>query len=557
MPDYDLRSLELPKLSGVALRAFAASLGNPLGRAILLPSLLKQGGFDRFRALRLDEPPTFYPHTPGIAAGGPLPLAGLEAALGPRAPAGPFKTVRDYAQAYRQGVTTPEEVAGRLNEAIRASDAGDPPLAAFIVTDPADVLAQARAATGRIAAGQALSILDGVPVAVKDELDQTPFPTTVGTVFLGRQPAAQDATVVARLRAAGAIVVGKAHMHEIGVNPNGCNAHYGPARNPYNPAHDTGGSSSGPAAAVAAGLCPVAVGADGGGSIRIPASLCGLVGLKPTFGRLSEFGAFPLCWSVAHLGPIGATVEDVALAYATMAGPDPADVQSQSQPAVTLAGWNAADLQGLTLGIYRPWFEHAAPAVVATCEAMVRRFEQAGGRVREIVVPQLDAMRLAHVIIILSEIAASMRNQAAELHRLGPSVRATLALAGAFTSTDYVKAQRMRTRALAIFDRVFAEVDAVITPATGITAPRIPAAGANGGWSDLSADTEVMRFVFPANLTGLPAINFPVGYDPAGLPIGMQAMGRRWDEVTLLRIAAVAERHLERRRPAVFFSPLG
>ncbi|MBM4459608.1 MAG: amidase, partial [Chloroflexi bacterium] len=217
MSDYDLRSLALPKLTGVALRAFAASLGNPLGRAILLPSLLKQGGFDRFRALRLDEPPIFYPHTPGIAAGGPLPLAGLEAALGPRAPAGPFKTARDYAQAYRRGVTTPEEVARRLNEAIRASDASDPPLAAFIVTNPEDVLAQARAATGRIAAGQALSILDGVPVAVKDEIDQTPFPTTVGTVFLGRQPAAQDATVVARLRAAGAVVVGKANMHEIGV----------------------------------------------------------------------------------------------------------------------------------------------------------------------------------------------------------------------------------------------------------------------------------------------------------------------------------------------------
>ena len=148
-----------------------------------------------------------------------------------------------------------------------------------------------RAATARIRAGSPLSIFDGVPVAIKDEVDQTPYPTTVGTTFLGRAPAAQDATAVARLRAAGALLIGKANMHEIGINPNGCNAHYGPARNPYDPTRDSGGSSSGPAVAVAAGLCPVSLGADGGGSIRIPASLCGLVGLKPTFGRVSEFGA--------------------------------------------------------------------------------------------------------------------------------------------------------------------------------------------------------------------------------------------------------------------------
>ncbi|MCX6031562.1 MAG: amidase [Chloroflexi bacterium] len=558
MAGYDLRSLDLPKLTGTALRAFAAALANPLTRPLLIPSLLKQGGFDRFAAQRLDEPPTFQPLVRAAApAAAPMPIGELETTLGPHVPGTPFRTIRDYAQAYRAGATTPEEVARRVLAAIEQSDAGDRPLRAFIANNPEDVLAQARASTARIRAGQPLSIFDGVPVAVKDEVDQVPYPTTVGTTFLGSRPAAEDATVVARLRAAGALLIGKANMHEIGINPNGCNAHYGPARNPYDPSHDTGGSSSGPAAAVAAGLCPVSVGADGGGSIRVPASLCGLVGLKPTFGRISEHGAAPLCWSVAHLGPIGATVEDVALAYGLMAGPDPADPNSQHQPDVTLAGWNTADLHGLTLGIYRPWFEHATPAVVAACEAMVAHFTQAGARVREIVIPELDAMRLAHVLTILSEMAASMANRREELGRLGASVRTTLALTTAFTSADYIRAQRMRTRALAIFDGVFQEVDAIITPATAITAPLIPTRDAAGGWSDLSADTEVMRYVFPGNLAGLPALSFPVGYDEAGLPIGMQAMGRHWAEATLLRIAYVAEQHVQRQRPRVFFPILG
>ncbi len=555
MPDYDLKSLSLPKLSGTTLRAFAAAVTGPATRSLLLPSLLKQGGFDRFNAMHLAEAPTFYPLVRAAnPATAPLSAAALESALPPYALGGAFKTVRDYAQAYRAGTTTPEEVASRVLAAIKASDAADPPLRAFIASDAADVIAQATAATARLRAGQPLSLFDGVPVAIKDEVDQTPYPTTVGTAFLGRHPAARDATSVARLRAAGALLIGKANMHEIGINPNGCNAHYGPTRNPYDPTRDTGGSSSGPATAVAAGFCPVALGADGGGSIRIPASLCGLVGLKPTFGRVSELGAAPLCWSVAHLGPIGATVEDVALAYAAIAGPDPEDPNTLQQPAVTLAGWTLPDLRGLTLGIYTPWFRHAAPAVVAACDAMLAHFSGAGATIREVTIPELDTMRLAHVITILSEMATSMANYPEELGQLGPSVKTTLALTAGFTAAKYVKAQQMRTRALAIFAKVLQEVDAIITPATAITAPPIPLRDAAGGWSDLSADTEVMRYVFPGNFTGLPALTFPVGYDGDGLPIGMQAMGRHWDEATLLRIGRIAEQAVERRRPRVFFS---
>lgn len=559
MTSYDLHSLSLPKLAGAALNAFAAALDSPVTRPLLMPSLLKQGGFDRFRALHLDEPPTFLPLEPAAEpAAGVMPPAQLVAALGDPSPGGVFATARMYAYAYRSGTTTPEAVAQHVIDAIRASDATDPPLRAFIASDAEDVMAQARAATERLHQHKPLSLLDGVPVAIKDEVDQTPYPTTVGTTFMGRGPAAEDATAVARLRAAGALLIGKANMHEIGINPNGANAHYGAARNPYDTSHDPGGSSSGPAVAVTAGLCPIALGADGGGSIRVPASLCGVVGLKPTFGRISEHGAAPLCWSVAHLGPLGATVEDVALAYGIMAGPDPRDPNSQHQPAVTLEGWNAGHLEGITLGIFRPWFEHAAPAVVAACDAMLAQFQGAGAQVQEVTIPGLDDMRLAHVLTILSEMAASMRNYSETPDRLGPSVRTTLALTHGFSSADYVKAQRVRTRALATFTEIFHEVDAIITPATAITAPLIPPAGIHSGaWSDLSADTEVMRYMFPGNLAGLPALSFPVGYDAAGLPIGMQAMGRHWEEATLLRIGYVAERRVSRRRPGAYFPILG
>ena len=398
-----------------------------------------------------------------------------------------------------------------------------------------------------------MSLLDGVPVAVKDEVDMQPYPTTAGTTFMGNAPVAEDSTVVARLRAAGALLIGKANMHEIGINPNGCNAHYGPARNPFNTAYDTGGSSSGPSAAVAAGFCPVAIGADGGGSIRIPAALCGLVGLKPTFGRVSEKGAAPLCWSVGHLGPIGVSVEDVALAYGLIAGPDRRDPNSLHQPAVTLAGWNNTDLTGLTFGVYWPWFRHATPEIVSCCEAMLDQLVKAGAKIREIEVPELDAQRIAHVITILSEMAASMENYKDHYSEFAPSVRVTLAAGKAFTSRDYVQAQRMRTRAMALFNKLYETVDAIISPATAMTAPRIPITNPSDSWSDMSVDTETMRFIVPGNLAGLPAISFPAGYDKLGLPINMQAMGRPWQEDILLRIAYAAEQVMERRLPQVFY----
>ena len=236
-------------------------------------------------------------------------------------------------------------------------------------------------------------------------------------------------------------------MYEIGIDTSGFNAHHGTPTNPYAPGHYPGGSSSGSAASVAAGFCPISVGADGGGSIRIPASLCGIVGLKATWSRISELGAFPLCASVGHVGPLGATVRDVALAYAIMAGPEAADYDSLYQPAVHLTGFGNDDLQHLRIGFYRPWVEHASPEVTRSVWDALDVLRERGAKIVEVTMPELDNARIAQAISILSEMASSMERYDAEHRRdYGLGVRINLALARALTARDYVQAQRMRTR---------------------------------------------------------------------------------------------------------------
>ncbi len=553
---YDLKSVKLPYLSGRPLKLFASFLESAAGGAAT-NNLLNSAGITRLRTQHFDEPPTFTP----LAPRGDQPAATTGVAKSEHPTADPatlpgfhFPTVMDFAAAYRQGKTTPTEVAERLLAAIKTADDADPPLAAFIAVNEANVVQQAKAATQRIQEKRPLSLFDGVPVAVKDELDMVPYPTTVGTSFLGVQPAAEDATAVARMREAGALLIGKTNMHEIGIGVTGQNPHYGTPRNPYQPDHYTGGSSSGSATAVAAGLCPVAIGADGGGSIRIPASFCGVVGLKATYGRVSERGAFQLDWSVAHIGPLAATATDAALVYVLMAGPDAQDPISLQQPAPSLKGWDNLDLSDLTLGVFWPWFRHATPDVVTACETLLNKFTDMGATIREIVIPDLEAGRVAHTLTIASEMMQAMSATYDQHHKEhGLDVRVNLALARRFAATDYVLAQRVRTRLIHNFNQALSEVDVVLTPSTGLPAPPIPATALPDGDSDLTTLAEIMRFATPANMTGHPAISFPAGYNEAGLPIGMQATGRHWQEPTLLRLALAAEQHVSRQKPQIFF----
>ena len=555
---YDLKSVKLPYLAGGMLKIFTSLVEGPLG-GLVTPSLLESAGITWLRKQNIEENPTHHPvHFTGDLQ---TKASAVPEKEWPREASSTkgfqFASVFDFAKAYRDGTTTPEVVAKNVLTAIRRSDKGDTPLKAFIAVNEDEVMRQARESTIRIKAGKALSIFDGVPVAVKDELDMTPYPSTVGTAFLGKSPVKEDSTVVARLRSAGALLIGKTNMHEIGINVTGLNPVHGTTRNPYNPNHFTGGSSSGSATAVAAGLVPVAIGADGGGSIRIPSAFCGLVGLKATFARVSEFGAAPLDWSVAHIGPMAGSAADAALTYALIAGPDPKDPTSLHQPLPSLEGWDDKNLKGLKIGVYWPWFRHADAETVAACEAMLKEYEKMGCEIVEITIPDLEANRIAHSVSILTEMAQAMNatyDKHYKEHAL--DVRINLALARQFKATDYLISQRIRTRMINHFNNAFKHVDVILSPTTGVTAPEIKKGALPDGESDLSTTVEIMRFVTAANLTGLPAITFPVGYTQKGLPIGLQVMGKAWDESTLLRMALAAEKIVERKAPQVHFKIL-
>lgn len=562
---YDHRAMEAPRAAGPLLRLLTHLLESELTGPALAEYLFAGAGVGLLRETTCDDPLPF--GHPLLVLDGqdddgrpePGPALSALAFAEPAPPPGfAFQTAGDYALAYREGAISPEEVARRVLDAAAAMKAARPPLGALIAQDGADLMRQARASAERHARKAPLGPLDGVPVAIKDELDQAHYPTTVGTAFLGRLgPAAADAEVVARLRAAGALLIGKANMHEIGMGATGINAHHGPARNPYDPQAAAGGSSGGSAAAVAAGLCPLAIGADGGGSIRIPAALCGVVGLKPTFGRVSERGAAQLCWSVAHVGPIGATARDVALGYLAIAGRDAQDPNTLRQPAPTLAGF-AEGLVGVRIGVFRPWFEDADPEVVRACSNLLAAMVDAGATVVEVAVPELGVLSAAHSVTIAVEMAsAHLHHHAASRAEYAFETRFNLALGRRLRGSDYVHAQRLRHRLYDHFRAALREADVIVTPTTACTAPGVAPDALVTGESDLALLDRLCRFARAGNLTGLPAISFPAGYDQAGLPIGFQAMGQPWGEHLLLRLAHVAEGLVPRRAPQVHRRILG
>ena len=549
---YDLKSLALPALGPAGIRVLNALANNALIGDALVGKLRKDAGLGALTTMPIDEPPTFTPRLPDVVPALPV--------LDPRdddARAGfRFPTVADYHAAYRSGTLTPLDIAERFLARWDESERASPALRGFISMRRDDILAQAQASAGRWKSGRPFGPFDGVPIAAKDEIDQAGYVTTIGTkLFDGAPPAAHDSSAVARMRAAGAVMVGKANMHEIGIGVTGFNQYHGSARNPYHDGYHTGGSSAGPGCVVGAGLVPMAIGADGGGSIRLPASFCGVVGLKPTYGRISEHGAAPLCWSVAYLGPLANCARDAALAYQVMSGADARDPNSVGHPAADIDDHAPRSLAAVTLGVYWPWFRDAQPDVVAACERLLGQMCARGATLVEVEIPELELARVAHLVTITSEMLTGMLPQIRDrLGDFGIETQLNIAIARGSTAVDYVHAQRVRTGAIAHFERALRGVDAIITPASGNTAPRMRADG--GAVSDLSRSMETMRFAYVSNFTGHPAISFPAGYDSTGLPIGMQAIGRAWGERLLLRLAAFADTVVERRKPQRYYAPI-
>jgi Asp-tRNA(Asn)/Glu-tRNA(Gln) amidotransferase A subunit family amidase len=545
---YTRAPVKAPKVSGLALKAFVAALESPAGGPIA-DKLLADSGYLDFLGL---DAGACTPLPPPLPHPSPLPTTASPTALAAAAidgadSSGERESVAAFAKAYKDGLS-PVAVVEKIEVAVARAAADN--MAFFIARKPEALMAAAVASAERHKRGAPLSALDGVPVVIKDELDIEGFATTLGTSFR-KSIAAADSTIVARLKAAGALVVGKGNMNEIGINPIGLNPHWGACRNPYNRGHITGGSSSASAATVAAGLAPISIGADGGGSIRIPAALCGVVGLKATHGRIPETGIPPLCWTHGHAGPLGLTVADVAAAYAIIAGPDGHDTASDKQPPPSLDDLHSGDVAGLRIGVCRAYFEDADADVVKHCRDALNALEARGAKVVEIPPPDLNRILWSHAIIILSEMATGVRDDVLkDKSRFAYDSRTNLALGRRFSATDYVHAMRHRHGLTVEALKLMHDVDVIATPTTATTAPPIPESTLPDGESNLPVVDGLMRFIRMGNLTGFPAISVPCGFDANGLPIGFHVMGRPWEEHVLLRVAAVVEEAVEVRIPA-------
>ncbi|MCL6594106.1 MAG: amidase, partial [Alicyclobacillus sp.] len=391
------------------------------------------------------------------------------------------------------------------------------------------------------AQGLPVGPLAGVPIAVKDLFDTADMPTTYGgRQHTSQQPAA-DATAVQRLRAAGAILLGKTNLHEYAYGTTNENPHYGPARNPWNRAKITGGSSGGSSAALAAGLALAALGTDTGGSIRIPAALCGHVGFKPSFGLVSKAGVFPLAPSLDHVGPMTQTVADAATLMAVLAGPDPRDPDAVRQPA--LHWQRPAPRQPIRVGIPRTFFyDKCHSGVLQTVQAALHKLQDNRFVFVEVDVPLIHEVPEAQACIIASEALAvhePLLKRSPE--RYGADVRQRLTAGYEVRGHQYVLATQFRRRFRAALTELFTDLDALVTPTTPLTATDIGQQKAHIRAHEVYVRAHLTRYTNPWNLSGLPAVSLPCGLAPDGLPVGLQWIGPPFADDTLLAIAQQAE----------------
>lgn len=450
----------------------------------------------------------------------------------------------------RRRALSPVELTTAYLERIRRLDGA---YGAYVTLLEAEARAAAAAAEGEIGAGRYRGPLHGIPVALKDLIQTRGIRTTCGSPIFEAWVPDEDATVARRLAEAGAILLGKLHLHEFAFGPTGVNPHCGTPRNPWDPARMPGGSSSGSAVAVATGLAAAALGTDTGGSVRIPASLSGIVGLKATYGRVSRHGVLPLAWSLDHIGPMTRTVADAALVLAALAGRDPADPSTAAVPVPEYRAAMAGGVRGLRLGLPREiFFAHGDPEVHAAVRAAARALEGMGATVEEVSLPGMAEAATATFAIITAESMAFhgplLRKHGA---RYGADVRTRL-LTGQFVlATQYLNAQRVRQVVRTELDAVLAQLDALLLPTTPIPAPRLEAREVTVGGVTQDVRAWLTRCTRPFNLTGHPALSLPCGLTAAGLPVGLQLVGRMFDEAMLLRIGAAYEAvsPMRNRRP--------
>jgi aspartyl-tRNA(Asn)/glutamyl-tRNA(Gln) amidotransferase subunit A len=453
-------------------------------------------------------------------------------------------TISQLAPKIKKREVSPVELTKAVLDRIEALD---PMLNAYITVDAGGAMKAARKAQRQIARGNYLGPLHGIPISLKDLYDTKGLRTTAGSKIMADRVPEADATSVAKLRAAGAVIVGKTNLHEFAFGSTTQNPHYGGTRNPYNTDHIPGGSSGGSAAAVAADMCIGSTGSDTGGSIRAPASLCGIVGLKPTYGRVSLRGIVPLSWTLDHVGPMTKSVSDAAIMLSAMAGYDSLDPTSANERVPSFTRGLKGGVKKLRIGFDPSFSSNTVDGeVLASMKKALKLFETLGARVVEVTIPSIELTSIIESIIITTEPAAyheeNLRHRAADY---GDDVRPLLEAGAAFSAVHYIKAQRLRAMLQREFAEAFKKIDIFALPGAAAPAPPIGAETMTVEGMEMDVGMLFLRFACPFNLTGLPAISVPSGINTAGLPIGLQLVGRAFDEATVLRAAYAFEANSE------------
>jgi Asp-tRNA(Asn)/Glu-tRNA(Gln) amidotransferase A subunit family amidase len=459
-----------------------------------------------------------------------LPTEGRRSQPDPARISDPLQaTAVELAAAVRAGLISPVDVAeASLSRAAELNH-----LNAFISLDPGMVRRQALALSDRLVAGDELGPLAGVPVAPKDIMFVRGYPYTCGTKALTSAVADRDATCVSFTRAAGAIIFATANTHELGYGPTGINPHFGRAGNPASALHLAGGSSSGSAAAVAARIVPLSIGTDTGGSLRIPASFCGVVGFKPTHGVVNRDGAMMVAWSLDGVGPVSETVADSALLFEVMAG----------LPTGSTLG--AVPRRAEDLRLLRPtnaYFAMAHQEVAARVGEVLDRLASKGATIVDREIDHIEWAPLAHFMTLFAEATEAHWPELIEGNRgLGIDIRVRLEIGQFFSAVDYVKAQRLRSLVRTSTIAALENLDAIITPTVAPLAPEIAVAG-QPIQESAPLSRESSHFSAPYNSMGLPAISIPCGIDSRGAPIGLQIGGRPGEDARVLQVAETCEK---------------
>jgi aspartyl-tRNA(Asn)/glutamyl-tRNA(Gln) amidotransferase subunit A len=426
---------------------------------------------------------------------------------------------------------------------------------AFVTVDNREVIKAAKIATKEIKSGNYRGPLHGIPIGVKDIIDTKGIRTTNGSAIFEKHIPQVDATVINRLKKAGAIIIGKTNTHEFAFGVTTNNPHYGSTKNPWNVKLIPGGSSGGSAAATAANLCYGALGSDTGGSIRIPAAFCGTVGLKPTYGRVSLYGVFPLATTFDHVGPITKTVEDAAILLNDIAGfdeRDPNTLRDTSQDYASNLQENS--VEGTKVGITQETHSSSLdPEIRNSFNEAVATLEKLGVEINEVKIISNEEIRKAAILILSSEAALEHRNLLEEHgEKYGPDVLERLRTGQEFSLEQYINALRGRQKIIREMELLFDEIDFLITPSVQIKAPRIGEKTVLLDKTEINIINGCTRFTRLANITGYPAIVIPSGYSSDSLPLSIQLMAKKTGDKDLIQIAHAYEKatpNLRSRKP--------